>query len=72
MTLQEQIENAGGNIEYFEVKENWINFLIHVTGYPHFKTILEIIEVDIENNNYIGVGGISYSSLLFKGSIQKS
>lgn len=71
MTLEEQITNAGGNIEYFEVKEDWINFLIHVTDYEHFKTILEIIEVDIVNNNYVGVGGISFSALLYKGSIQK-
>ena len=72
MTLQEQIENAGGVITYLEENQDWINFLITVIDYDNFKQILEIIEVDIVNNNYVGVGGISYGELLFKGSIQKN
>ena len=72
MTLQEQITNAGGVIEYFYDNENWINFLIVIEEYELFKTILEMVEIEVINKNYAGMGGISYSGNLYKGSIQKS
>ena len=72
MTLEEQIINAGANVEYFQDKESVINFLLIVNSYDHFKAILEIVEVDVINNNYVGITGVSFSGLLYKGSIKKS
>ena len=71
MTLQEQLENAGSTIKYFEISDTSIQFLCTADNYEQFKTLLEIVEVDVVNEGYNTISGVSYSNELYKGAIKK-
>jgi len=70
MTLEEQFENAGSTVRYVMEENGKINFLTSADTYEQFKTLLEIVEVEVVNKNYNTIDGTAYSGGMYNGSIK--
>ena len=70
MTLEEQFENAGSTVRYVMEENGKINFLTSADTYEQFKTLLEIVEVEVVNKNYNTIDATAYSGGMYNGSIK--